>query len=392
MRRSRLPAGGVNALQQVRDKRTDALARGMQLLDLSIGEPKGPALASAREAAQRAVMRDVEALHAYQYNASPGVPDFAERFVAAHVPRSLTNADVAYLPVPGLKPILGLLPLSCGCATEPMQVGTMTSPGYPIPSAWCAYHPLVDHFPLPLNAGNAFRFSPTDVPADIGLLMLNYPHNPSGQVADTSWWASICEYCVENDIRLFNDAAYCVLSHTSESATLSEVAPDFPQLSWCEGFTAAKLIGNGTGWHVGAMVGSPDFIADLGVVKANTDTGFVAPMAVGALASVEEDQSSIAEYRTMYQDRLERLASIMQGQGMRLALTPQAGFFTLWETPVSAFGATVESAQAFNFRMIEETGVVGVHLGQYMRYAVCADVASMSDELEAAFARAAVGY
>ena len=392
MRKSRLPAGGVNALQQVRDKRTEALAQGMELIDLSIGEPKGPALASAREAAQRAVMSDGEAMHAYQYNASPAVPEFAERFVAAHVPRAMSGEDVAYLPIPGLKPILGLLPLSCGCATEPMRIGTMTSPGYPIPSAWCAYHPLVEHMPLPLNPGNEFRFAVTDVPADTKLLMLNYPHNPSGQVAEARWWASLCEYCAANDIRLFNDAAYCVLSHVEESTTLSEVAPDYPELSWCEGFTAAKLIGNGTGWHVGAMVGSPDFIADLAVVKANTDTGFVAPMAVGALASVEQDQSSIAEYREMYRVRLELLASIMQGQGMRLALAPNAGFFTLWETPRFAFGEPVESAQAFNFRMIEETGVVGVHLGQYMRYAVCADVASMKDALEAAFARASVGY
>ena len=80
------------------------------------------------------------------------------------------------------------------------------------------------------------------------------------------------------NIRLFNDAAYCVLSHTPDSSTLTEVAPDFPDLSWAEGFTAAKLIGNGTGWHVGAMTGSPDFIGDIKEVKGKTDAGFVAPM------------------------------------------------------------------------------------------------------------------
>ncbi|MDP6689064.1 MAG: hypothetical protein QF384_06180, partial [Alphaproteobacteria bacterium] len=46
-----------------------------------------------------------------------------------------------------------------------------------------------------------------------------------------------------------------------------------------EAFTAAKLIGNGTGWHVGAMVGSADFIADMKEVKGKTDAGFVAAMA-----------------------------------------------------------------------------------------------------------------
>lgn len=392
MRKSRLPSGGVNALQQVRDKRTEALAEGKQLFDLSIGEPKGPALASAREAAKAAVMSESEAMHAYQYNASPAVPDFSQRFVGAHIERDLSFEDVAYLPVPGLKPMLGLIPLSCGCATEVLRVATMTSPGYPIPSAWCAYHPLVEHLPLPLNVDNSFRFEVADVAKDTGLLMLNYPHNPSGQVADTRWWEALCEHCAAHNIRLFNDAAYCVLSHTPESAALSEVAPNFPTLSWCEGFTAAKLIGNGTGWHVGAIVGSSDFIADLGVVKANTDTGFVPAMAVGALASLETDRTGIAEYRETYRMRLALLCSMMQDHGMRLALAPQAGFFTLWETPAVAFGEPVESAVDFNFRMIEKTGVVGVHLGQYMRYAVCADVASMRESLEAAFELADVQY
>ena len=58
-----------------------------------------------------------------------------------------------------------------------------------------------------------------------------------------------------------------MLTHTDDSATLCEVAPDHPELSWCEAFTAAKLIGNGTGWYVGAMVGSSDFIAEVAEMK-----------------------------------------------------------------------------------------------------------------------------
>ena len=42
--------------------------------------------------------------------------------------------------------------------------------------------------------------------------------------------------------------------------------------------------------------------------------------------------------------------------------------------------------------MIEKTGVVGVHFDNYLRYAVCADVDAMRDDLEAAFRSAEVGY
>ena len=392
MRRSRLPAGGGNVFMVVRQKRSEALAQGMTLLDLSIGEPRGPALLSARRAAAEAVMSDEEPMHAYQYNDSPAVPGFSKRFVEAHLPEPLPDAEVDYLPIPGIKPILGLLPLACGCAREPVTVATMTRPGYPIPADWCAYHPHVTHYALPLNVDNAFRFAPADVAPDTGLVMTNYPHNPSGQVADADWFRALCAHCAEHDIRLFNDAAYACLSHDEESVCLSQVAPEFPELSWAEAFTAAKLIGNGTGWHVGALVGSKDFIADMKEVKGKTDAGFVAPMAAGALASLEQDQTGIAQYRALYKERLALLTGLMRDCGMRLAIEPRAAFYTLWQTPTRAFGRTIDSAQDFNVAMIEETGVVGVHFGDYLRYAVCADVASMAGELEKAFRSAQVAY
>jgi aspartate/methionine/tyrosine aminotransferase len=392
MRRSRLPRGGANIFQTIRAKRAEAEAQGVALLDLSIGEPKGPALLSARRAAQTAIMSEAEAMHAYQYNASPGVPGFAERFVKAHVSGALAGQDVAYLPIPGIKPMLGLLPLACGCAQRPVAVATMTAPGYPIPADWCAYHPYVRHQALPTTAENGFRFPPSALRAATHLAMLNYPHNPSGQIATKDWLRDLCAHCQQHDIRLFNDAAYAILSYTDESATLCEVAADFPDLSWAEAFTAAKLIANGTGWHVGAMVVSPDFIADVNEVKGKTDAGFVAPMAAGVIAALETDQEGIVQCRERYRRRLGVLIDLMRGHGMQLAIEPRAGFFTLWRAPRYAFGQRLESAEAFNFLMIRETGVVGVHFPGYLRYAVCADVEAMAEQLSDAFERAQVSY
>jgi aspartate/methionine/tyrosine aminotransferase len=299
---------------------------------------------------------------------------------------------VDYLPIPGIKPILGLVPLACGGAEQRITVGTMTSPGYPIPADWCAYHPLVTHYALPLHPTNAFRFGADEIAPGTDLIMMNYPHNPSGQVATRDWLHQLCEFCGAHDIRLFNDAAYIVLSYASDSVTLSEIAPDYPDLSWAEAFTAAKLIGNGTGWHVGATVGSPDFIGDLKVVKGKTDTGFVAAMAAGVVAAFEHDQAGITRYREMYRARLGKLIALLTRQGMRLALEPAAGFFTLWLVPTRAFGKKVESAEHFNFLMIEQAGVVGVHFPGYVRYAVCADIDAMAKEIEESFMRAEVSY
>lgn len=245
---------------------------------------------------------------------------------------------------------------------------------------------------MPTTAENDFRFAATALGVDTDLAMINYPHNPSGQIATRAWLQELCDYCQKHDIRLFNDAAYAILSHTDASVTLCEVAVDFPELSWAEAFTAAKLIANGTGWHIGAMAGSPDFIADLNEVKGKTDAGFVAPMAAGVIAALETDREGIAMCREMYRRRLKVLIELLCDHGMQLAIPPQAGFFTLWRALTYAFGQPVESAEAFSFLMIQETGVVGVHFPGYLRYAVCADIEAMAQPLSEAFKRAQISY
>jgi hypothetical protein len=65
-----LPTGGVNLFQGIKAKRREAEAAGQKLHRLSIGQPAGPALLSARKAASHhfepyirySVTGDIEAM------------------------------------------------------------------------------------------------------------------------------------------------------------------------------------------------------------------------------------------------------------------------------------------------------------------------------------------
>jgi aspartate/methionine/tyrosine aminotransferase len=246
---------------------------------------------------------------------------------------------------------------------------------------------------LSIDVENTFRFQLKNIAPGTKLIMTNYPHNPSGRVSDRKYWEALCEYCSENNIRLFNDAAYYGLSHSQESCSLTEVATDFPELSWCEAFTAAKLIGNATGWQIGAIAGSPDFIGDIAVIKGNTDEGFVAPMAAGVNASVNTDLEGILDIREIYRSRLVLLIDILVDVGMKLAIKPEAGFFTLWMIPQEAFGQKIDGAEHFNLLMMEHSGIIGVHFEPlYIRYAVCEDIIANSSRIADAFKKAKVAY
>lgn len=344
-------------------------------------------------------MSDQECMHEYQDNGCLGVPNFARDFVRAHFfpffsRGGLGDDEISYLPIPGIKPMLGLIPKACGGINgNAINMYTMTAPGYPTPADQAKYLGMI-HFALPTNPENQFRFSTNDIHADTAdLIMTNYPNNPSGQVATRDWWLELCDFCQEHSIRIFNDAAYAILTHDKEEAcTLTEVAFHFPELSWAEAFSASKVIANGTGWRIGAICGSPDFVGDIAIIKGNTDSGFFAPAAAGVLAAMKNDRDSIENHRRVYEKRIQILVHLLQSNGMKLAVNPKAGFFTLWLTPTRAFGQTIEDAEQFNNLMIGNTGIVGVPFGRYIRYAVTSPVEEWKDQIFTSFSKAEVGY
>jgi len=391
-----LPSGGTNKFQEIKRRTREAEDKGVKIYRLSIGQPLGPALLSARKAAAEAVMSDNESMHEYQDNGSPGVPDFAQRFVAAHLRTSIKDKKVAYLPTPGSKSMLEIVILSCNLQ-EGELLGTMTDPGYPTPADQSEYL-KVEHYALPTNQKNLFRFNTGDIKQDAKadqstkLLMLNLPHNPTGQIATRKWLENLCSHCERHGIRLFNDNPYQLLSHTTRSWTLTDVAVNFPNLSWAEAFSASKIIGNGTGWRVGAIVGSEDFVADIATIKSNCDSGFAAPMAAGVLYAIENDRASIEAIQKTCAKRLKLLIDILSRHGIALAIKPWAGFFVLCKVPKVAFGQRIKDAEEFNYLMIENTGVVGVHFGHYIRYSVTGDIEAMEEALDIAFGKAGVMY
>lgn len=345
-------------------------------------------------------MSTAESTHEYQDNGSPAVPDFAQRFCQVHVTSDLSEHELGFLPTPGSKAMLGLIPLSCG-ASKKGEISVVTDPGYPTPGDWCSYlGKMVDPHHFTMDEENRFRFQFSDIrsgdnilatPRYLDLAMMNYPNNPSSQVASKEWLEGICKFCQQHNIRLFNDAAYAILAHTDDHCTLTDVAVHFPNLSWAEAFSASKA-GNFTGWRVGAMVGSPDFIGDIATIKGNTDSGAPGPLMAGIIEQFENGRDEIEAVRVMYFDRIHKLKAIMKKVGMKLAVEPGAGFFTLWQTPKRAFGEEITSAEHFNTLMIQKTGIVGVYFEPYIRYAVVGDIDAMAGALEKGFAAAEISY
>lgn len=402
-----LKSGGMNVFQEIKAKRAAAEAAGTRIINLAIGQPNGPAFESARYAASLAIQSYAESMHEYQDNSLPGCPEFMSEFALYHIRKKKLAKHVELLPLPGIKSALALVIMACGAGDKKMlredgqlRVATMTEPGYPTPADQCAYleRAGVKHIPLKLKVEYGFLPTLKDLQRAFpkgcrGLLMLNIPGNPGGQIATKEWMRMVCKFCAERGIRIFNDGAYVALDHSKKNSTLTDVAMTIAELEFFEAFSASKLIGNGTGWRIALGVGSKAFVNDIKIIKGNADSGMNAALAAGVLDTIRNDKDSISKRRLTYRRRITLLVKILTLAGMRLAVSPEAGFFTLWLVPNRAFGRNIKNAKHFNNLMIKYTGIVGVPFGKYIRYAVCAtEIKDFKKEIAAGFQAADVLY
>ena len=349
----RLPATGENLFQRIKRIRNDYETRtGKPSINLSVGEPDGVPTVLTRSAAATACMSGERSMHVYQDNGEP--KGFSRSLLSLSVPDSvLDRDDVATLALPGIKPMIGLLPLACGANREDsgaVEVAGTTKPGYPVIRTWSEYIG-VPYRDWPLYVKHSFQPQLSDQPFDLAntgvsrLVLFNYPNNPTGATMSADGWRTICAWARENGIRLVNDAAYAGLVH-GEHVTLSEIAVEYDGLEWMELYSASKSH-NATGWRVGAAVGHRDFIADLAMIKGNTDSGFAAMMAVGVMRATESDREGLDGIRETYRKRIDILTGLLSPH-LKLATNPEAGFFTFWHAPAKALGTTFDTADAYN--------------------------------------------
>jgi aspartate/methionine/tyrosine aminotransferase len=417
MLKSRLPlTGGGNIFAEIKAKKKELLAQGREIFDFSVGIPPGSSSKIACGFAALAYLVNDLGLAGYQDEGSAGADNFfgrlnkldvlvssdfylthdhmmftiaelekklrsvkdftpanfSKEFCLHHLPEEMQGHidKLDFAPTIGTKQMLSQVIMACG-THKPIKVAMMTKPGYPTPAFWGGMLKNVEVYQLPLNRENSFVVNPHIIPADTDLLMIQYPNNPSGQYLAENELDDLCEFCAEKNIRIFNDNPYSFMA-PPEAATLTEVAAYF-DVSHMEAFSFSKEGANHTGWGVGAVCGSKDFVADYRKIKGDVDSGFNVNAAIGALATLRYDMPSIRRQWDIYQERQRFLRDTLTDIGLLSVGTPRSTFFSLWDVPSQAFGRRISDGRDFFEQLIENTGIIIVPFGQYVRFAVISD-------------------
>jgi len=350
------------------DKAKRALReRGIDLVDLGIGDPDLPTFPEIVSAMQTACADPAT----HRYPLGRGEASLRSAFARWYEARYGVSLDPEreVLVLIGTKEGLGHLPLA---VLDEGRVALVPDPGYPVYQAasWLAGGEVV-HVPLEPELG--FKPDLERLPRKAfeaaQLLFLNYPNNPTGASADPALFQLAVNLAREHGFLVVNDASYAeVLFEGSRLSLLQsggarEVGIEFHSLS--------KTF-NMTGWRAGFAIGNADALTALADVKSNLDSGVFTAIQRACEAALALPESRVRGQVEVYRRRRDVLVDGLWKAGWRVP-RPRATFYVWAKVP------TAEDSQAFAARLLNDARVVvtpGVGFGPsgegYVRMALTA--------------------
>ena len=359
-------------------QKKEARARGVDLIDLGIGDPDLPTPAHVIDALARAAREPKN----HRYPDYEGLLAFREAAAAWYRRRFGVTLDPAteVLTLIGSKEGTAHIPLAF---VNPGDVVLVPDPGYPVYAAGTWFAGGEPYF-LPLRAERGFLPDLDAVPADVlrraRMLFLNYPNNPTAAVATREFFAEVVAFARRHDVIVCHDAMYSELSFDGYEP------PSFLQVPGAKEvgveFHSCSKTYSMTGWRIGFVVGNREVLAGLGRVKTNVDSGVFQAVQEAGIAALTGPQDYVAQIRAIYQERRDLVVAGLRKLG--LPVTPPRAAFFIW-APVP----DGSDSRKWASRLLQDVGVVvtpGVGFGAagegYYRIALTVDRTRIAEAMD----------
>jgi len=376
------PAERVSALPPYVFARLDELKarareQGLDLIDLGMGNPDGPAPQPVIEAA----------IAALQNPANHGYPPFEG---TASFRRAIANwyrrrydveldPDSEALPLLGSKEGLTHLALAY---VNPGDLVLVPSPAYPA------------HFRGPLIAGGTLHSLilkpendwiidlgaiPDEVAQRAKILYFNYPSNPTAATAPREFFKDIVAFARKHEILLVHDLCYAELAFDGYQPTSLLEIPGAKEIG-VEFHTLSKTY-NMAGWRVGFVVGNRHIIQGLRTLKTNLDYGIFAALQTAAETALQLPDVYVSEVQARYRRRRDFLIEGLGDLGWTIPKTKATMY--LWVPCTQGMSST-----DFALNVLQQTGVVvtpgnafGVAGEGYVRISLIAECDRLAEVL-----------
>jgi succinyldiaminopimelate transaminase len=337
-----LTSVGTYPFVRLEEAKRRVAARGIELIDFGIGDPRERTPSLIREA----LLASVD--ETSKYPLAEGLPELREA-IAAWVRRRFgvrLDPRSQVIPTLGSKEAIFSFAQVVVDRDGGRDLVAFTEPGYPVPERGARFAGA-DVLSLPLLEENSFLpdlDALEDVADRLAIVWLNYPNNPTGAVAPRAFLEQAAALARKHDFILAADEAYSELwfdepaSSALQTGTLRNVIV----------FNTLSKRSSMTGYRSGFAAGDDALI---GALRSFRPTVGTTPQEFVQRASVAAwgDEAHVEEARGLYRAKRDALLPVLERKGLRVAAS-RAGIY-LW---IEVGGAS----EAFAERLLEHGVVV----------------------------------
>ena len=333
--------------KEIDRKKAEVRARGVDIIDLGIGDPDLPTPPHIIEALKKAA----EDPATHRYPSYSGMGDFKEAVAKWYQERFGVelDPDTEVISLIGSKEGIAHFPLAF---VNPGDVALVPAPAYPVYNIATMFAGGESYF-MPLLSENRFLPDLNAIPDKITprarIMFINYPNNPTSAVADLDFFRKVVEFARDNNILVCHDAAYTEMAFDGYRPP-SFLAADGAKEVGIEFHSLSKTY-NMTGWRIGFAVGNREAIDGLGAIKSNIDSGVFQAVQMAGIEAIRGDQSCVRNMVQVYSRRRDLMVKGLQDVGFEVE-SPRATFY-LWIKVPEGY-----TSSELTERLLEDAGLV----------------------------------
>ncbi len=331
-------------------KKAEARAKGMDIVDLGIGDPDLPTPDFIVDAMAAAIRKPEN----HNYPPYEGTLAFREAVARWYQHRFGVTLDPK-------KEVISLIGSKEGIAhafltfLDPGDIALLPDPGYPaykVNALIAGGVPYMVPAPASQNYEPDLDAIPEDVMKKAKMIFLNYPGNPTGALASDAFYERAIAFAKKHNILICTDMAYSEVYYEGQKPRSILEFPGGKDVA-IEFHTLSKTF-NMTGWRIGMVVGNAEAVQALGKIKTNMDSGIFKAIQEAVIPALDEQADSfVATQNAIYQKRRDIIVEGLNDLGWNMS-KPKATFY-IW-APVPK-GYTSES---FTLHLLDTIGVLVV--------------------------------
>jgi aspartate/methionine/tyrosine aminotransferase len=343
--------------------REEAKAKGMDVIDLGMGNPDLPSPPHVVEALCQAARNPEN----HRYSRPHGdVERRLRRAIAQWYEQRfgvVLNPDTEVLPLIGSKEGIAHLALTF---LNNDDIGLVVSPTYPVHANGIIMAGGI-LYSIPIGPENRYRPNLKNLSREVvrmaKILLVSYPHNPTTACVDLDFYEELVHWAKGKEIILCSDLAYSDIVFDGYKAP-SLLQAKGAKEGYCVEFHTCSKSYNMAGWRIGWVVGNAQILRSLEKTKSYIDFGIFRAVQEAAIHALTGPQDFVRDLVATYRRRRDLFVQGLHALGWNVPIPK--GTFYVWAHIPPKFSAL--SSLEFSKLLVEKAGIVtapGTGFGEY---------------------------